>query len=58
MHNQCWRRAFLFWRFPWRGKTTCARILAKTINCENLQPNGESLRGLRFVPVVSKWELV
>jgi DNA polymerase-3 subunit gamma/tau len=24
------------------GKTTCARILAKTINCENLQPNGEA----------------
>jgi DNA polymerase-3 subunit gamma/tau len=24
------------------GKTTCARILAKTINCLNLQPNGEA----------------
>jgi DNA polymerase-3 subunit gamma/tau len=23
-------------------KTTCARILAKTINCENLQPDGEA----------------
>ena len=24
-----------------RGKTTCARILSKAINCENLQPDGE-----------------
>ncbi|SDZ83898.1 DNA polymerase III, tau subunit [Arachidicoccus rhizosphaerae] len=34
--------AFLFCGPRGVGKTTCARILAKTINCENLQPNGEA----------------
>src|SRR6201746_2388334 len=34
--------AFLFCGPRGVGKTTCARILAKTINCEDLQPNGEA----------------
>ena len=34
--------AFLFCGPRGVGKTTCARILAKTINCENLQSNGEA----------------
>jgi DNA polymerase-3 subunit gamma/tau len=35
-------QAFLFCGPRGVGKTTCARILAKTINCENLQSNGEA----------------
>jgi DNA polymerase-3 subunit gamma/tau len=38
-------QAFLFCGPRGVGKTTCARILAKTINCENLQPNGEACGG-------------
>ncbi|UAY54708.1 DNA polymerase III subunit gamma/tau [Arachidicoccus terrestris] len=34
--------AFLFCGPRGVGKTTCARILAKTINCENLQSSGEA----------------
>ena len=29
-------------RSAWSWKTTCARISCKTINCENLQPDGEA----------------
>ncbi len=44
IHNQL-AHAFLFCGPRGVGKTTCARILAKTINCENLQPNGEACNG-------------
>lgn len=35
-------QSFLFCGPRGVGKTTCARILAKTINCENIQDNGEA----------------
>lgn len=42
IQNNHLAQAFLFCGPRGVGKTTCARILAKTINCLNLQPNGEA----------------
>src|SRR6186997_1265980 len=42
IRNEQLAHAFLFCGPRGVGKTTCARILAKTINCENLQADGEA----------------
>lgn len=42
IRNNQLAHAFLFCGPRGVGKTTCARILAKTINCGNLQPDGEA----------------
>ena len=42
IRNKQLAHAFLFCGPRGVGKTTCARILAKTINCENLQTDGEA----------------
>lgn len=42
IRNNQLAHAFLFCGPRGVGKTTCARILAKTINCEHLQPDGEA----------------
>jgi len=42
IRNNHLAQSFLFCGPRGVGKTTCARILAKTINCENLQADGEA----------------
>ena len=42
INNNHLAHAFLFCGPRGVGKTTCARILAKTINCESLQADGEA----------------